>query len=309
MRVAVLGGTGFVGRYIVDELLRQGHSVNLLIRPGSGHKAPESDNCALIAGDLDDAAALEQLVADSDAVIYSVGILREFPDQGISFQALHYEGVVRVALAAEQAGTKRFLLMSANGVKPKGTAYQRTKYAAEEHLRKLGLDWTVFRPSVIFGDPRGGMEFASHLKQEIIDSPLPAPLFYPGLIPWRSGEFMLSPVHVQDVAAAVVGVLDRDDASQRIFHLCGPSTLTWKDIIYILSEACGKSKLMFPAPALGLGIAASVMERFDWFPLTKDQLTMLMEGNSCDGREIFDLLGIKPIVFEVENLGYLKNPQ
>ena len=65
---------------------------------------------------------------------------------------------------------------------------------------------------------------------------------------------------------------------------------------------------MFPAPALGLGIAASVMERFDWFPLTKDQLTMLMEGNSCDGREIFDLLGIKPIVFEVENLGYLKNP-
>ena len=306
MKVAVLGGTGFVGRYVVDELLRQGHSANLLIRPGSGHKAPDSEKCTLVTGDLDDEAALEQLVADTDAVIYSVGILREFPEEGIRFQSLHYEGVVRVALAAEQAGTKRFLLMSANGVKPNGTGYQRTKHAAEEHLRKIGPDWTIFRPSVIFGDPRGGMEFASHLKQEIMDSPLPVPLFYPGLMPWRAGEFVLSPVHVQDVATAVVGVLEREDAIHRIFPLCGPSTLTWKDIMHILSEACGKSKLMLPAPAMGLGLAASIMERFSWFPLTRDQLIMLMEGNSCDGREIFELLGIKPIEFEVENLDYLK---
>ncbi len=90
--------------------------------------------------------------------------------------------------------------MSANGLD--GTPYQRTKFQAEEALRASGLDWTIFRPSVIFGDPRGQMEFCTQLKRDIIDSPLPAPLFYKGLLPLDAGAFELAPVAVADVAAA-----------------------------------------------------------------------------------------------------------
>ena len=80
--------------------------------------------------------------------------------------------------AAEGAGLRHFLLMSAHGVKADGTGYQRTKYMAEQYLESTGLDWAVFRPSVLFGEPRGRMEFATQLYRHIVRSPLPATLFY-----------------------------------------------------------------------------------------------------------------------------------
>ena len=92
--------------------------------------------------------------------------------------------------------------MSANGVKADGTPYQVTKYEAEEYLKASGLDWTIFRPSVIFGDPGERMEFATQLASDIIRPPLPAPLFFDGVSPLNAGQFRLSPVHVEDVAQA-----------------------------------------------------------------------------------------------------------
>jgi nucleoside-diphosphate-sugar epimerase len=77
----------------------------------------------------------------------------------------------------------------ANGVKADGTGYQRTKYMAEQYLKTTSLQWTVFRPSVLFGDPRDRMEFATQLHRDIVRSPLPAPLFYDGLVPVKAGMF------------------------------------------------------------------------------------------------------------------------
>lgn len=120
---------------------------------------------------------------DTDGVIYNIGILREFPRRGITFQALHSDAARRTMDAASEAGAKRYLLMSANGVKASGTAYQRTKFEAEQYLRTTALEWTIFRPSVVFSDPRDRMEFATQLLRDIIDAPLPAPLFFDGVQP------------------------------------------------------------------------------------------------------------------------------
>ena len=151
MKVTVFGGTGYVGGYLIDELLGKGHHPVLLVRPESRHKVRHRERCTLIDGDIASPDSVGAALSGADAAIYNIGILREFPSSGVTYEALHFEGARRAMDAAEEAGARRFLLMSANGVKADGTGYQRTKYMAEQYLKTTSLVWTVFRPSVLFG--------------------------------------------------------------------------------------------------------------------------------------------------------------
>jgi uncharacterized protein YbjT (DUF2867 family) len=283
MRVGILGGTGFVGSYLVDALLAKGHQPVILVRPGSEDRVHARERCVLIPGEVADDAAVRTLVEGSDALIYNIGILRELPGRGITFDALHWLGAKRVMDLAVEAGGRRFLLMSANGVRADGTPYQRTKYQAEEYLRTTGLPMTIYRPSVIFGPPRGRMEIATHLYRDIIRLPLPAPLFYPGLLPWNAGSFRLAPIHAEEVAGAFVQGLEEPDTIGKTFLLCGPEELTWREMLRRIAVAAGHPhKLMVPVPASPVGLAARLLGRFPAFPITADQLRMLLEGNTCE---------------------------
>lgn len=296
MLVALFGGTGFVGSYLVDALVAAGMHPVLLVRPGSEHKAQQVQSFTLVGGEIADRGA-----------IYNIGILREAPRQSISFDTLHFAGAQRVMDAAQAAGVKRFLLMSANGVKADGTAYQRSKYMAKQYIAASGLDCTVFRPSVLFGDPRGRQEFATQLLHDVIDSALPAPLFYAGQMPLDAGRFRLSPVHVADVAQAFGAALQQPDTIGRILPLGGPDTLTWREILITIAAAAGKrGKLMLPAPVALLGVTTALLERFPAFPITREKLRMLMEGNTCS-TESFAALGITPRAFDADSLRYVTN--
>lgn len=305
MKVAVFGGTGFVGSYLVDALVAAGHHPVVLVREGSEHRLNQAEHCTLVTGDLDSEAAIEATLDGADAAIYNIGILREFPRRGITFNKLQYQAPLRVIDAAVAAGVKRFLLMSANGIKELGTAYQQTKYRTEQYLMETTLDWTIFRPSVIFGDPRGRMEFATQLARDIIDSPLPAPLFFDGLLPTGAGQFRMSPVHVENVAQAFVNSLDNDAAIGMLYRLGGEDSLTWQEILTRIASAKGKHKLMLPVPAIGVSMAASMLDRFEAFPITQDQITMLLEGNICPADDLVKL-DVAPIAFNAETLAYLQ---
>jgi NADH dehydrogenase len=306
VKVSVIGGTGFVGSYIVDGLVAAGHTPRLLVRPHSSDRVERPEACELVLGDARDPGSLSETLDGADAVIYLVGLLREHPDRGITFEEMHLRAVERTIMSALDRNVRRFVLMSANGVKPEGTPYQRTKYQAEEALRASGLDWTVFRPSVIFGDPRGRMELCTQLRRDIIDSPLPAPLFYAGLLPLNAGRFELAPVSVADVAQAFVQSLERPETIGHVFQLCGPDRLTWKQILATIASAVGKTKLMVPAPAMGVKAAAALLDRQPWFPITRDQITMLLEGNTCNEPGAFAILGIEPERFDEVSLEYLR---
>ena len=306
MKVTVFGGTGYVGSYLIDELLDKGHHPVLLVRPGSHHKVRHRERCTLVDGDIASPDTIRTALAGTDAVIYNIGILREFPSSGVTYDALHFEGARRAMDVTEEVGVRRFLLMSANGVKADGTGYQRTKYMAEQHLKTTALDWTVFRPSVLFGEPRGRMEFATQLYRDIVRSPLPAPLFYEGLLPLNAGEFRMSPVYVKDVAAVFVQALDMPETAGQIFPLCGPASLSWKEILTTIAAASGTTKRMLPAPVLLLKTLALALDQFAFFPITRDQLTMLMEGNTCDGDNAFQSFGLKPASFDTTMLSYLQ---
>lgn len=306
MNVAVFGGTGYVGSYLVDALIEHGHQPVLLVRPGSEKKLRQAERCRVEQGQIQDEEAVRRTVEHCDAVFYNIGILRQFPRQSITFQALQYEGARRAMDAAVGVGVKRFLLVSANGAKPDGTAYQRTKYRAEEYLRSTELEGTVFRPSVMFGDPRGRMEFATQLRDEMIRSPLPAPLFYEGLLPIGAGMFRLAPVHVQDVAEIYVRALESPEAVGETYPICGPKALEWRAIIQTIGRAVGKDKWTLPVPAYLVKAAAAIFEGFELFPISQDQLTMLVEGNTCDSSVVFDTYGIEPTAFNEESLAYLR---
>jgi NADH dehydrogenase len=304
MRTAIFGGTGFVGSYLIDALLEAGHEPSLLVRPGSESKVRHAGRCRLTPGEIDDDAAIARTLEDCPAAIYLIGILREKPAKGITFRAMHYDAARRVIDAARTRQAGRFLLMSANGVKPDGTAYQRTKYEAERYLEQSGLRGTVLRPAVIFGDPRGRMEFATQLRNQMIRPPLPAPALFSGISP-RRGTFSMTPVFVEDVARAFQRSLDDDATVGRVLHLGGSEELAWPAIVRRIAEASGRRKVVLPVPAGALRIAAAALDRFSFFPITRDQLTMLMEGNTVSSTGDFERLGIHPAAMTLARLAYL----
>jgi uncharacterized protein YbjT (DUF2867 family) len=306
MRVGIFGATGFVGSYLVDALVEAGHEPVALVRAGHDGRLRHAERCELVSGDIGDDDAVARVAAQVQAVIYNIGILREFPRRGITFEGMQHEAVRRVVDAAGRHGAERFLLMSANGVERCRTAYQVSKRRGEQYLEASGLDWTIFRPSVIFGDPRGRMEFATQLKRDVIDSPAPAPLFYTGLLPTGAGSFEMSPVHVGDVARAFVTALARPETIGKTLELGGPARLSWRAILETIAEAGGSRKAMLPVPAFGVSTAALLLERFESFPLTRDQLKMLLEGNTCSSDDLRGL-GIEPTPFDVEHLAYLRS--
>jgi len=304
MHVAIVGGTGFVGSYLCEALVRAGHTLSLLVRAGSEDRVAVQSGVRIVAGELASAASLDELVEGCDAVLYNVGILREIPRSGVTFEAMQYQGVVDTLAAARRAGVRRCLLMSANGVKSPGTRYQDSKFRAERHALESGLDVTVIRPSVVFGDPRGRMEFATQLRRDMVDMPLPAVAFFSGLSP-AEGAVVMSPVHVEDVADAFVAALGDDETIGRIYELGGPEVLTWTDMIERIGAAVGRKKLILPMPIGVMRLAATLFDRLSFFPVTRDQLTMLEEGNTADPAVIEALIGRPPRRFDAAALAYL----
>lgn len=303
MRVAVFGGTGFVGSYLIDALIASRHEPSALVRPGSEDKLRQANRCRTIAGDLNSTSAIGATLEGCGAIIFSVGILREYPNEGITFENLQFDALVRVADSARSQGISRLLLMSANGVRLPGTPYQETKFRAEEYV-KDGFDVTIFRPSVIFGDPRGTMEIATQLLSDMIASPLPAVGFFTGWNPTR-GAVLMSPVHVEDVAQAFVAALDDPSTVGRTYELGGPEALTWREMILRIARAVGKDKWILPMPLGLMRLAATLLDWLPIFPVTRDQLTMLAEGNTADPDALQKLIGRPPLTFVPQNLAYL----
>src|SRR5687768_55908 len=153
MRVFVTGGSGFVGRAVVAELLGRGHAVTLLVHRGAVDGL--TGDVRTVRGDLFDDAALDAGMAGCDAAIHLVGIIFEKPANGVTFDRVHHQGTRHLVDGARRAGVRRYVHMSALGTRPNAASeYHRTKHLAEEYVRASGLDWTILRPALIHG-PRG----------------------------------------------------------------------------------------------------------------------------------------------------------
>lgn len=295
MKVFLTGSTGFVGRHILRDLINYNHQVRCLVRQGSESKIAHFKNVEIVYGDITDAGSLNDKIRGCDAVINLVGIIRAFPIRGITFEKLHYEGTANVVNAAKSQGVRRFIQMSALGARADGkTLYQQTKYRAEEYVRNNGLDYTIFRPSIIFGPEDKFVNlFARMLKIQ---------QFVPVV---GNGMYQMQPVSVENVSTGFVKSLEQKDAVGKTFDVGGPEKLEFNKLIDIIGEVICAPPNKVHIPVF---LMSSLAEMFDWlpfFPVTKDQIAMLLEGNVCDEKPFFEHFGIKPIGFKAGILKYL----
>ena len=305
--IGLVGGSGYVGDNLVDALLARGYQVSLLVRAGREGQPHRANECRLVVGEPDDPEALARLFDGCRIAFFAIGILREDPRRNVTFERLQYEAAAATLRAAKKAGVERFLLMSANGVREDGTAYQATKYRAERAAFASGIQTTVFRPSVIFGDPRGKQEFATQLLNDMVRPPIPAVNFFSVAGPHR-GPVKMSPVHIRDVVDAIVAAAEQGESAPDIVPLGGPTTLTWKAMIELVARAVDRTKWFLPMPIELMSLAATLLDWLPAFPVSRDQLTMLAEGNLADPATMEALIGRPATPFTSDNLDYLNGP-
>jgi NADH dehydrogenase len=287
MQVFVTGSTGFVGNHVLNTLLDRGHQVRALVRPGSEYKLKEPDKVEVITGDVTESADLIQGMKGCDAAIHLVGIIRAFPNQDITFERLHTEATANVIEAAKETEVPRLLHMSALGAREDGpTAYLRTKFAAEELVRQSGLNYAIFRPSLIFG--RGGEAikmFGDMVKKYVV------PII-------GDGQYRFQPVSVTTVVQGFEKGLDPETAKDQTLDVGGPDNVTFDEIMDTLARVMGKSIVKIHMPVLPLRLATSALQHAPGYPLTTDQITMLLEGSTCDEKPFYELLDLTPIPLE-----------
>ena len=300
-RVFVTGASGFVGSNVVRELLARGYAVNALV-----HRADlpvAGDNVRPVRGDLFTPKALDEGIAGCDAVIHLVGIIMQRPAQGVTFERVHFEGARNVVDATKRGGVRRYVHMSALGTRPGAVSeYHRTKYKAEQYVRNSGLDWTVFRPSLIHGPGGEFMQMEAKWARWRAAPFLFMPYFGAGLT-GRGGAGKLQPVYVKDVARAFVDALENPRTVGEVYPVGGSERLTWPDLHRKSAEAItGNAKRrVAPVPAWYAGLLTRVVPG-PLLPFNRDQVAMSREDNTCDLSKFRDDFGWEPRAFS-EALG------
>ncbi len=274
MKVLVAGGTGFIGRNLCGELVDRGHEVTALARDPDVTGLPAGVETTM--GDVTAYDSIAEPVADHDAIVNLVSLSPLFePPAGTSHEEIHLGGTENLVRAAEAGDTARFVQMSGLDADPNAkTAYLRAKGRAERVVRESSLEWTIFRPSVVFGD---GAEFVSFTKK--LTTPYVTGL--PG-----GGETRFQPIYVGDLVPMLADALEDDTHVGESYEIAGPEVLTLADVAELAYEADGKSVsvLSVPMPIARLGLA--VAGPIPFVPFGPDQARSLEIDNTVAENDV-----------------------
>jgi nucleoside-diphosphate-sugar epimerase len=342
MHVFITGATGFVGHYVLQELLNRGHTARCLVRAGSESQLPipasdwikldtsvgqsadglnvseeesgapaeqtsaASTKVEVVSGDLGDLASMPSAATGCDAVIHLVGIIDENRNKGITFERIHVEGTRNIVQLAQAARVPRFIYMSANGARANGDAsgYHTSKWQAEEIVRGAGFDYTViFRPSIIFGDPgEGRPEFASRLAETLIRP-------FPILPVFGKGDYTLQPIYIGEVAKAFVDALTLEPQGEQaaIYYPAGPEILTYVEVLDRIAQGMGlKPKPKLYSPLWAARLLVNTVGALGLLPISPAQFKMLIEGNNAPDTAFVETFKPEHRPFTPENLTYLR---
>ena len=283
MDTLVVGGTGFVGTHLCRELVERGHEVTALSRTPDGAPA----GVETVTGDVTAFDSIQGAFEGRDSVVNLVALSPLFkPDGGDEMHdVVHRQGTENCVRAAEEYGVERFVQLSALGADPNGaTAYIRAKGRAEERVRDSALDWTIFRPSVVFGEGGEFVSFTKRLKR----------LFAPGVPVYPlpgGGKTRFQPVWVGDLAPMIADALEEQDHVGQTYEIGGPDTLTLREVVELVYEAEGKSVSVVGLPMALAGVGLSVMDAVPGMPMGKDQYRSLSFDNTTSDNDV-DAFGV-----------------
>ncbi len=275
MRILLLGGTGFVGRRLAAQLVDRGHDVTALAR--SPDATALTDGVRTVAGDVTDPDSLAPAFDGQDAVVNLVALSPLFePDGGSEMhERVHLGGTENAVAAAECHGVDRFVQLSALGTDPDGaTHYIRAKGNAEAVVRDSALDWTIVRPSVVFGD---GGEFVSFTR--LLTTPYVTGL--PG-----GGKTRFQPIWVEDLAGMLTDCVADASHVGETYELGGPEVLTLADVARTIYRADGKPLRVLPVPMTLAKIGLTVGGSVPGFPMGPDQYRSLKFDNTVTANDV-----------------------
>ncbi len=267
MKILVTGATGFVGPSIVHALRAESRDVRALVRRPDRASSLAALGVELVSGDVTDPESLKAAADGCTHVVHLVAIIKGRTDD---FHRVMTVGTRNLLAAAKAAGVERFVLMSALGTsEATGVPYYEAKLAEERDVISSGLEYTIFRPSFIFGP--GGGALATFMRQVRLS---------PVVTVIGNGVQRSQPIWRDDVAAYFARAVDDPNAANRLFELGGPDTVDWDGLYRTIAKVLGKRRPLVHVP---FGIARTGARLTEWLPgapLSADQVTMLQGADN-----------------------------
>ena len=276
--VLVIGGTGFLGSAVVRELARRTAGADSCFTLPTRRRERAKHlfvlpTARVVDADVHDPATLMRLMDGQDAVINLVGILKggEGRPYGEGFARAHVELPQKIAAAAKATGVRRVVHVSAlKAAADAPSGYLRSKAAGEAALKDAGLDLTIFRPSVIFGEGDSFLTLFAQLAKI-------APLF-----PLAGANARFQPVWVEDVVAAVADSLQRADSIGATYDLCGPTQYSLRQLVGYAAAVSGHPRAIVGLPDAVAWLQAWAMEFIPNGPMTRDNIRSMRVASVCD---------------------------
>jgi NADH dehydrogenase len=299
-RVTVFGGSGFLGRRIVQRLATDGAEVRIAVRHPERAafltNAGKTGQVTAVHADVWGEATVAPAIEGAAAVVNTVG---HYVERGkASFEAIHGQGARHVAAAAAAAGVTRLVHISGIGADPASDSpYVRARGIGERLVREAFPAATILRPSVMFGPDDAFLNTLAALARV-----LPAlPLF-------GSGEVRLQPVYVDDVAAAVASTLSLPGTEGKLYELGGPKAYPYKALVRFVLSQTRRTRLLVPVPYAVWHALAAALSPLPWRPISRDQVKLMEQDNvvSPDALTFADL-GITPTALEAVAPTYLRH--
>jgi NADH dehydrogenase len=299
MMFFIAGGTGFVGSHLVSALTAGGMRAVCLVRSAEKSETCKKAGFDVAVGDITDRGSLKGKLDNCDTVVHLVGIIEE--EKGLSFDRVHVYGTENLVDEAKKAKVKHFFYQSALGALPSSwSRYLKTKAEAEEIVRKSGIPYTIFRPSLIVGDGDG---FTSKLKELIASSPVvPVP---------GDGKAKFQPLYVGDWVKCFLKLFSSpspvDRAVSPVYELGGPEHLTYNEILSLLMEATGAHKAIVHIPLELVKLGLPLVRVFQGMlgmlgkkipSVSREQLRLLEIDNICDTDAVERHFGFVPVRYK-----------
>jgi NADH dehydrogenase len=269
MKILVTGGTGFVGPKVVHALRAQGREVRALVRRPDRATQLATWGAELVAGDVTDPASLRAAVDGCTHVVHLVSILT---GSSSDFHRVMTQGTKNLVAAAKDAGAERFVLMSALGTSEttKDTVpYFASKWAMEQETVRSGLEYTIIRPSFVFGRDGGALPL---FMKQVRYSPVVTVI--------GSGLQRIQPIWVEDVAEYFARGVDHPQAANRTFEIGGPDIVTWNALYLTIAKVLGKRRRLVHIPPSLARTGAKLTQWAPGAPLTTDQIAMIEAGDN-----------------------------
>ena len=303
MVVLVTGATGFLGRRVVRELLVRGYQVRCLVRTPGRERIFSHREVEVQYGSISDPVSLKNAFYDVESVVHLVGVVRARRRE--SFDSVHRVGTINVLAAAKESGARHFVHVSVIGAANDRTyPYLYTKWLGEQVVVKSGMHFTIFRPSMLFGE---GDEFINSMAGLVQLFPL-VPVIGPG-------RNRLQPLAADDLARCIAITLGREDLKGKTIEIGGTERLSYSELVTEVAKAIDKRRLRVHLPVWAMYVAAAIGQGIlPRSPITTEQIKMLSIRSVAEMGEVERLFGFTPNPLEgnidfVKSVGFLDSIQ